>query len=106
MKMPQKVRNGNTTWFSNSTTGYLFEENKITNSKRYMHPFVHCSIIYDSQYVGAICQRMDKDLISVKFSCSVVSDSLQPHESQHARPPCPSPTPGVHSDSRSSSQWA
>ena len=40
---------------------------------------------------------------SVQFS-SVASDSLQPHESQHARPPCPSPTPGVHSDSRPSSQ--
>ena len=37
---------------------------------------------------------------SVQFSCSVVSDSLRPHESQHARPPCPSPTPRVHSDSR------
>ena len=35
---------------------------------------------------------------SVQFSRSVVSDSLRPHESQHARPPCPSPTPGVHSD--------
>ena len=42
---------------------------------------------------------------SVQFSRSVVSDSLQPHESQHARPPCPSPTPGVHSDSRPSSRW-
>ena len=42
---------------------------------------------------------------SVQFSCSVVSDSLRPHESQHARPPCPSSTPGVHSDSRPSSQW-
>ena len=42
---------------------------------------------------------------SVQFSRSVVSDSLQPHESQHARPPCPSPTPGVHSDSCPSSQW-
>ena len=42
---------------------------------------------------------------SVQFSRSVVSDSLRPHESQHARPPCPSPTPGVHSDSRPSSQW-
>ena len=41
---------------------------------------------------------------SVQFSRSVVSDSLRPHESQHARPPCPSPTPGVHSDSRPSSQ--
>ena len=34
---------------------------------------------------------------SVRFSHSVVSDSLQPHELQHSRPPCPSPTPGVHS---------
>ena len=42
---------------------------------------------------------------SVQFSRSVVSDSLRPHESQHARPPCPLPTPGVHSDSRPSSQW-
>ena len=42
---------------------------------------------------------------SVQFSHSVVSDSLQPHELQHARPPCPSPTPGVHSDSRPWSQW-
>ena len=41
---------------------------------------------------------------SVQFSRSVVSDSLQPHESQHARPLCPSPTPGVHPDSRPSSQ--
>ena len=42
---------------------------------------------------------------SVQFSCSVISDSLWPHESQHARPPCPSPTPGVHSNSCRSSQW-
>ena len=41
---------------------------------------------------------------SVQFSRSVVSDSLRPHESQHARPPCPSPTPGVHSDSHPLSQ--
>ena len=40
-----------------------------------------------------------------QFSQSVMSDSLQPHESQHARPSCPSSTPGVHSDSRPSSQW-
>ena len=40
-----------------------------------------------------------------QFSHSVVSDSLRPHESQHARPPCPSPTPAVHSDSRPLSQW-
>ena len=44
-----------------------------------------------------ICIRSDQSLSRV--------DSLQPHESQHARPPCPSPTPGVHSDSRPSIQW-
>ena len=42
---------------------------------------------------------------SVQFSRSVVSDSLQPHESHHARPPCSSPIPGVHSDSRPYSWW-
>ena len=42
---------------------------------------------------------------SVHFIHSVVSDSLRPHESQHARPPCPSPTPGVHPNSHPSSQW-
>ena len=41
---------------------------------------------------------------SVQFSHSVVSDSLWPHELQHARPPCPSPTPRVHTDLRPSSQ--
>ena len=42
---------------------------------------------------------------SVQFSRSVMSDYLPPHESQHARPLCPSPTPGVHSDLCPSSQW-
>ena len=42
---------------------------------------------------------------SVQFSCSVVSDSLRPHEPQHARPPCPSPTPGVYPNPRPLSQW-
>ena len=42
---------------------------------------------------------------SVQFSRSVMSDSLQPHELQHVRLPCPSPTPGVHSHSCPSSRW-
>ena len=42
---------------------------------------------------------------SVQFSRSVVSNSLRPHGSQHARPPCPSPTPGVYLNSCPSSQW-
>ena len=48
---------------------------------------------------------IDYHFSSVQFSHSVVSDSLRPHESQHARPPCPSPSPGVHSHSRPLSQW-
>ena len=42
---------------------------------------------------------------SVQFSLSVVSDSLWPHELQHARPPCPSPTPGVYPNSCPLSWW-
>ena len=42
---------------------------------------------------------------SVQFNCSVVSDSLRPRESQHTRPPCPSPSPGDHSNPLPSSRW-
>ena len=44
-------------------------------------------------------------VISVQFSLSVLSDSLRPHEPQHTRPPCPSPTPGVYSNSCPLSRW-
>ena len=50
------------------------------------------------------CGILVPQIRSDQISRSVVSDSLRPHESQHARPPCPSPTPRVHSDSRPSSQ--
>ena len=50
--------------------------------------------------------RTLKIFSSAQFSRSVVSDSLRPHELQHTRPPHPSPTPGVHSDSRPSSRDA
>ena len=50
-------------------------------------------------------KEMVVSIVSVQFSCSVVSDSLRPRESQHARPPCPSPTPRVYSNSCPSSQW-
>ena len=46
-----------------------------------------------------------KRIIQFSSVHSVVSDSLRPHESQHTRPPCPSPTPGVYSNSCPSSQW-
>ena len=49
--------------------------------------------------------QCSRRLNNVQFSHSVVSDSLRPHEPQHARPPCPSPAPRVHWDSRPLSQW-
>ena len=52
-----------------------------------------------------MCTKEKMWFSSVHFSRSVMSDSLRPHESQHARPPCPSPTPRVHLDSHPSSQW-
>ena len=42
---------------------------------------------------------------SIQFSCSVMSDSLRPHEPQHTRPPCPSPTPEVHPNTCPLSRW-
>ena len=56
-------------------------------------------------YLQYVTCWFDTHIYSVQFSRSVVSDSLWPHESQHTRPPCPSPTPGIHSDSRPWSQW-
>ena len=52
-----------------------------------------------------VAHMLTSTFSSVQFSRSVVSNSLRPHESQHARPPCPSPSPGVHSNSRPSSRW-
>ena len=66
---------------------------------------------HDSNPKESCCLAFLKKILFIYFqiksdqiSHSVMSDSLRPHESQHARPPCPSPTPGVHSDSRPSSQ--
>ena len=57
-----------------------------------------------SQDTSGIPEALEQLPSSVQFSRSVVSDSLRPHESQHARPPYPSPAPGVHLNSRPSSQ--
>ena len=57
------------------------------------------------QFPNSVCDSHYVLYLRVQFSRSVVSDSLRPHESQHARPPCPTPTPGVHSNSRPSSRW-
>ena len=55
--------------------------------------------------ITQVPQNYSASFSSVQFSRSVVSDSLWPHEPKHVRPPCPSPTPGVHLDSHPSSQW-
>ena len=55
--------------------------------------------------IEPIISILPGNLQSVQFSLSVVSDSLWPHESQHARPPCPSLTPRVHSNSHPLSRW-
>ena len=62
-------------------------------------PWSKCSDFLSSSTPGCMF------FSSVQFSHSVVSDSLRPQESKHARTPCPSPTPRVHSDSHPSSQW-
>ena len=61
-------------------------------------------LVLVTQSCPTLCDPMDY-ISLVQFSCSVVSDSLWPHESQHARLPCQSPTPGVHSNSRLLSRW-
>ena len=52
-----------------------------------------------------ICEKYIYDIGKVQFHCSVVSNSLQPHGLLHARPPCPSPTPGVYPNSCPLSRW-
>ena len=65
---------------------------------------MHCrQILYHMSHHRSLNKAIQ--FSSVQFSHSVVSYSLWPHESQHAWPPSPSPTPGVHSDSHPSSQW-
>ena len=81
---------------------YMFQRYSLISS----HP---CLLLHSpkvcSLYLCLFCCLACRVVIqSVQFSLSVMSDSLRPHESQHARPPCPSPTPGVHSNSCPSSQ--
>ena len=66
--------------------------------------FIGVYLLYTAMSVSAI-QQNESTISSVQVSCSVMSDCLRPHESQHARPPCPLPTPRVHSNSCASSWW-
>ena len=63
------------------------------------YPFLKCSESLESLAFAMLLPNSYSSVSSVQFSGSDMSDSLRPHESQHARPPCPSPTPGVYSNS-------
>ena len=78
-----------------TVTDFIFLVSKIAADGDYSHEIKRHLLLG---------RKSMTDLSSVQFSGSVVSDSLRPHESQHARPPCPSPTPRLHPDSHPSSQ--
>ena len=80
-------------WLIYHLTHHTVEKDLLTNAKISWAPSICRAVWYLSSFS------------SVQFSHSVVSNSLRPHESQHTRPPCQSPTPGVYSNSGSSSQW-
>ena len=65
------------------------------------HQFVQSSLGQTESVIQDLFTSLnnEQDLCSVQFSCSVVSDCLRPYGLQHARPPCPSPTPGAYSNS-------
>ena len=71
--------------------------NKYMHSE---HPDIHFSA-WEKEH----CQYIGNPISSVQFSRSVMSDSLRPYELQHARPPCPSQTPGVHPNPGPLNQW-
>ena len=105
----KKTKNRVTIWSSKPTPGHISWQNR--NSKQYKH----LMFIAAKTWKQPICPSTDEWIkkmwylhtvvYSFQFSHSVVSDSLQPHESQHARPPFPSQTPGVYSNSWTLSQW-
>ena len=91
----------------------LSEKEDITKRWQYKKSELYKKDLHDPDNQNDVIIHIQADILdcevkwafsSVQFSHSVVFDSLQPHETQHARPPCPSPTPRVHSDSHPSSQ--
>ena len=97
-------------FFTTSTTWEAPKAYYLTSILLLIYPFI--KHLLSAHYVvgtiigtGCIVCLHGSYILVVQLSRSVVCDSLQPHELQHARPPCPSPTPGVHSNSCPLSQW-
>ena len=81
----------------------LYKDMHININTHYTHIYKHIST-----YIYIIHIHFTYTIVyvtSVQFSCTAVSNSLQPHGLQHPRPPCPSPTPRLYSNSCPSSQW-
>ena len=75
-------------------------------SVKMCHPQPWRTDIHHHAFVVNVgCRFSSLRILSVQFSRSVVPDSLQPHGLQHARPPCPSPTPRVYSNSCPLGRW-
>ena len=86
--------------------GILFSKDNTYFSRLYEN-VLDCHYFVSISWIHLILKNFNIHLYfsSVQFSRSVMSDSLRPHESQHTRPSCPSPTPGVYPNSCPSSQW-
>ena len=65
----------------------------------------YAAVILEPPKINSVTVSIVSPYLTVQFSRSVVSNAWRPYESQHARPPCPSPSPRVHSDSHPSSLW-
>ena len=76
MEVPLKIKNRTTTWLSNSTSGYLFKENKNTNLKRYVHPMSICRIIYNSQKRNNLKWLLTDELILLYYSAIKKNENL------------------------------
>ena len=98
-------------FFLSSLLLYADEETKLRVVRLFTwcHTGFPCSFLQPClppvAQINSRAQRCTVGGSSIQFSRSAVSDSLQPHELQHAKPPCPSPTPRVYSDSCPSSRW-
>ena len=79
--------------------------NSVVQIVYFLIDYLENGALKSSTIILLLCIFPFYSFSSVQFSRSVVSDSLQPNESQHARPPCPSSTPGVHPNSCPSSRW-
>ena len=117
MEVSQKTKNISTTWPSNSTPGYISEKTKTWIWKDtcifiFIAALFKIAMIWNQPLCPSTDEWIKMQYIhimgifsSVQFSRSVVSNSLRPHESQHSRPPCPSQTPRVYSNSCPLSRW-